>query len=934
MATNLSIENMTNNTLSALIKERILVLDGAMGTMIQHYGLQENDFRGERFANAPGLLKGCNDLLCLTRPDVIADIHHRYLEAGADIIETNTFNAQRISMEDYGMQNICREINLEAARIARGIADEYTLKNPQKPRFVAGSVGPTNKTCSMSPNVNNPAFRALTFDTLADAYTEQMIALLEGGVDTLLIETIFDTLNAKAAIYAAQSAMKQTRKSVPLMLSVTVADITGRTLSGQTLEAFVASISHAEVFSIGLNCSFGAKQLKPFLRTLANHTPYYISAYPNAGLPNEMGEYDQTPDEMAAQVQEYIDEGLVNIIGGCCGTTDEYIARFASLVNQDEAKPHIPSSQACCMRLSGLEAMEVKPESNFINVGERCNVAGSRKFLRLINEKKYDEALSIARKQVEDGAQVIDINMDDGLLDAKEEMTNFLNLLASEPEIARVPVMIDSSKWEVISAGLKCVQGKAIVNSISLKEGEEAFLHHAREIRRLGASVVVMAFDEKGQADTYERKIEVCERAYHLLVDKIGFPPEDIIFDPNVLSIATGIVEHDRYALDFIRATGWIRKNLPHAHVSGGVSNLSFSFRGNNYIREAMHAVFLYHAIREGMDMAIVNPTTSVLYSDIAPDVLACIEDVILCKHPQATDKLIEKASEILQQASEGKESAIATNHTKATDEWRKASIDERLQHALIKGIGDYLEKDLREALDVYPRAVHIIEGPLMEGMNRVGNLFGEGKMFLPQVVKTARTMKQAVAILKPHIEADKQTDEKSSSAGKVLLATVKGDVHDIGKNIVGVVMACNNYEVIDLGVMVPAETIVQRAIEENVDIVGLSGLITPSLDEMVNVAKLFQQQGKKIPLMIGGATTSALHTALKIVPVYDAPVVWMKDASQNALVAARLLNDKESPSFVKELNEQHETLRQKSVANDKPLTPLNEAREKGLKLF
>ena len=934
MATNLSIENMINKTLSALIKERILVLDGAMGTMIQHYGLQENDFRGERFANAPGLLKGCNDLLCLTRPDVIADIHHRYLEAGADIIETNTFNAQRISMEDYGMQNICREINLEAARIAREIADEYTLKNPQKPRFVAGSVGPTNKTCSMSPDVNNPAFRALTFDTLADAYTEQMITLLEGGVDTLLIETIFDTLNAKAAIYAAQSAMKQTRKSVPLMLSVTVADITGRTLSGQTLEAFVASISHAEVFSIGLNCSFGAKQLKPFLRTLANHTPYYISAYPNAGLPNEMGEYDQTPDEMAAQVQEYIDEGLVNIIGGCCGTTDEYIARFASLVNQDEAKPHVPSSQVCCMRLSGLEAMEVKPESNFINVGERCNVAGSRKFLRLINEKKYDEALSIARKQVEDGAQVIDINMDDGLLDAKEEMTNFLNLLASEPEIARVPVMIDSSKWEVISAGLKCVQGKAIVNSISLKEGEEAFLHHAREIRRLGASVVVMAFDEKGQADTYERKIEVCERAYHLLVDKIGFPPEDIIFDPNVLSIATGIVEHDRYALDFIRATGWIRKNLPHAHVSGGVSNLSFSFRGNNYIREAMHAVFLYHAIREGMDMAIVNPTTSVLYSDIAPDVLACIEDVILCKHPQATDKLIEKASEILQQASEGKESAIATNHTKETDEWRNASIDERLQHALIKGIGDYLEKDLREALDVYPRAVHIIEGPLMEGMNRVGNLFGEGKMFLPQVVKTARTMKQAVAILKPHIEADKQTDEKSSSAGKVLLATVKGDVHDIGKNIVGVVMACNNYEVIDLGVMVPAETIVQRAIEENVDIVGLSGLITPSLDEMVNVAKLFQQQGKKIPLMIGGATTSALHTALKIAPEYDAPVVWMKDASQNALVAARLLNDKESPSFVKELNEQHETLRQKSVANDKPLTPLNEAREKGLKLF
>lgn len=925
---------MTNNSLSALVKERILVLDGAMGTMIQSYGLQEEDFRGERFADAPGLLKGCNDLLCLTRPDVVADIHRRYLEAGADIIETNSFNAQRISMEDYGMQNVCREINLEAARIARRLADEYTLKNPEKPRFVAGSVGPTNKTCSMSPDVENPAYRALTFDTLVDAYTEQMIALLEGGVDALLIETIFDTLNAKAAIYAAQSAMKQTRKSVPLMLSVTVADISGRTLSGQTLEAFVASISHADVFSIGLNCSFGARQLKPFLRTLANHTPYYISAYPNAGLPNEMGEYDQTPEEMGVQIQEYIDEGLVNIIGGCCGTTDEYIARFTTLVNRDEAKPHIPSSQGCCMIISGLDAMEVKPESNFINVGERCNVAGSRKFLRLINEKKYDEALSIARKQVEDGAQVIDINMDDGLLDAKEEMVNFLNLLASEPEIARVPVMIDSSKWEVIHAGLKCVQGKAIVNSISLKEGEEVFLHRAREIRRLGAAVVVMAFDEKGQADTYERKIEVCKRAYRLLVDTIGFPPEDIIFDPNVLSVATGIAEHDRYALDFIRATGWIRKNLPHAHVSGGVSNLSFSFRGNNYIREAMHAVFLYHAIREGMDMAIVNPATSVLYSDIAPDVLESIEDVILCKHPHATDKLIEKASEILQQSSVEKDSGIASNKKKTSDEWRNASVDERLQQALIKGIGDYLETDLREALETYPRAVNIIEGPLMAGMNRVGVLFGEGKMFLPQVVKTARTMKQAVSILQPYIEAEKQTGEKTSSSGKVLLATVKGDVHDIGKNIVGVVMACNNFEVIDLGVMVPAETIVQRAIEEDVDMVGLSGLITPSLDEMVNVAKLFQQQEKRIPLLIGGATTSALHTALKIAPVYDSPVVWMKDASQNALVAARLLNEHEADSFIAELNGQHEALRQKSAKSDMPLTPLDEAREKGLKLF
>ncbi len=920
------------NPLSALIKERILILDGAMGTMIQSYGLHEADFRGERFAHVAGLMKGCNDLLCLTRPDVVADIHRRYLEAGADIIETNSFNAQRISMEDYGMQDICKEINLEAARLARQLADEYTAKNPQKPRFVAGSVGPTNKTCSMSPDVNNPAHRTLTFDTLADAYTEQMTALIEGGVDALLIETIFDTLNAKAAIYAAQMAMERAGRKVPLMLSVTVADISGRTLSGQTLRAFVASISHAEVFSIGLNCSFGARQLKPFLRELATCAPYYISAYPNAGLPNEMGHYDQTPDEMATQMQEYIDEGLVNIIGGCCGTTDEYIARFATLA--DKAKPHVPSSQSCCMLISGLEAMEVTPESNFINIGERCNVAGSRKFLRLINEKKYDEALSIARKQVEDGALVIDINMDDGLLEAEREMTTFLNLLAAEPEIARVPVMIDSSKWEVIRAGLKCVQGKPIVNSISLKEGEETFLNHAREIRRMGAAVVVMAFDEQGQADTYERKIEVCARAYKLLTEKVNFPAEDIIFDPNVLSVATGIAEHDRYALDFIRATRWIRKNLPHAHVSGGVSNLSFSFRGNNYIREAMHAVFLYHAIREGMDMAIVNPTTSVLYTDIAPDTLEAIEDVILCRRTDATERLIEKATEIQQQAIKEKEATggNAPTGTSAPADWRSGSLDERLQHALVKGIGDYLEADLNEAIHTYPHPVDIIEGPLMEGMNQVGVLFGEGKMFLPQVVKTARTMKRAVSILQPHIEADKQSS--TTSAGKVVMATVKGDVHDIGKNIVAVVMACNGYEVIDLGVMVPAETIVQRAIDEQADIIGLSGLITPSLDEMVNVARELQRQGADIPLMIGGATTSQLHTALKIAPVYNAPVVWMKDASQNALVAARLLNEREKPSFVAELDATYDALRKKADRRTSSPIPLDEAREKGLKLF
>ncbi|MBR5804362.1 MAG: methionine synthase [Bacteroidaceae bacterium] len=925
---------MTNNSLSALVKERILVLDGAMGTMIQSYGLQEADFRGERFAHVAGLMKGCNDLLCLTRPDVVADIHRRYLEAGCDIIETNSFNAQRISMEDYGIEEVCREINLEAARIARTLADEYTAKNPLKPRFVAGSVGPTNKTCSMSSDVNNPAYRALTYDTLCEAYIEQMCALLEGGVDSLLIETIFDTLNAKVAIYAAEEAMRMMNRRVPLMLSVTVADITGRTLSGQTLEAFLASISHANVFSVGLNCSFGASQLKPFLRQLAARAPYYISAYPNAGLPNELGKYDQTPEEMEAQVKEYIDEGLVNIIGGCCGTTDAYIARFATLVSSDEAKPHLPSPKSCCMNISGLESMEVTPESNFINIGERCNVAGSRKFLRLINEKKYDEALSIARKQVEDGALVIDINMDDGLLDAKEEMTTFLNLLAAEPEIARVPVMIDSSKWEVIREGLKCVQGKSIVNSISLKEGEEIFLQHALEIRRLGAAVVVMAFDEKGQADTYERKTEVCERAYHLLVDKIGFPPEDIIFDPNVLSVATGIAEHDRYALDFIRATGWIRKNLPGAHVSGGVSNLSFSFRGNNYIREAMHAVFLYHAIREGMDMAIVNPATSVLYTDIAPDVLECIEDVILCRRPDATERLVEKATEFQRISIEEKDGNASSMNKPALAEWRKTSVEERLAHALIKGISDHLESDLTEAISAYTRAVDIIEGPLMEGMNKVGKLFGEGKMFLPQVVKTARTMKQAVAILQPFIESQREDESATVSAGKVLLATVKGDVHDIGKNIVSVVMACNNYEVIDLGVMVPAETIVQRAIEEKVDIIGLSGLITPSLDEMVNVATEMQRRGLRIPLMIGGATTSKLHTALKIAPAYEGTVVWMKDASQNALVGARMLNGEEAKILAKQMADEYEELRKGANNQKSQAVSLDVARKKGLKLF
>lgn len=919
---------MQTKTIQQLIRERILVFDGAMGTMIQQYNLSEADFRGERFKDIPGQLKGNNDLLCLTRPEVIEDIHRKYLVAGADIIETNSFNATSVSMADYHVQAYCREINLAAARLARRMADEFTVLNPEKPRFVAGSVGPTNKTCSMSPDVNNPAFRALTFDELQAAYCEQMEALLEGGVDALLIETIFDTLNAKAAIRAAELSMEKIGRRVPLMLSVTVSDIAGRTLSGQTLDAFLASVEHADLFSVGLNCSFGARQLKPFLEQLASRAPYYISAYPNAGLPNSLGQYDQTPEDMAAEVKEYIEEGLVNIIGGCCGTTEQYIALYQDLIQG--VHPRVPVKKHAHLWLSGLELLEVSPEINFVNVGERCNVAGSRKFLRLINEKKYDEALSIARKQVEDGALVIDVNMDDGLLDAAQEMTTFLNLVASEPEIARVPIMIDSSKWEVIRAGLKCVQGKCIVNSISLKEGEEIFIAHAREVKQLGAAVIVMAFDEKGQADTYSRKIEVCERAYRILVDKVGFAPEDIIFDPNVLAVATGIEEHNNYAVDFIQATGWIRKNLPGAHVSGGVSNLSFSFRGNNYIREAMHAVFLYHAIQQGMDMGIVNPATFVLYTDIPQDILERIEDVVLNRRPDAAERLIETA-EWLKQEKEG--TASQEGSASAQLLWRNnTTVEERLQYALVKGLSDYLEEDLQEALSRYPNAVSIIEGPLMAGMNHVGDLFGSGKMFLPQVVKTARTMKKAVAILQPYIEAEKE--EGTRSAGKVLVATVKGDVHDIGKNIVSVVMACNNYEIIDLGVMVPAEQIVETAIREKVDIVGLSGLITPSLEEMVHVVTELQRAGLDVPVMIGGATTSKLHTALKIAPVYHAPVVYMKDASQNALVAAKLLNREQRPAFVEALNEEYQALREKNRQKTVQTVSLAEAQKNKLNLW
>ena len=916
---------MYTKQLERLVNERVLVLDGAMGTMIQRYGLTEADFRGERFKDIPGQMKGNNDLLCLSRPDVIEEIHRKYLEAGADIIETNTFNATAVSMADYHVQKFCREINLAAAKLARKLADEYTLMNPAKPRFVAGSVGPTNKTCSMSPDVNNPAFRALTFDGLKDAYCEQMEALLEGGVDALLIETIFDTLNAKAAIAAAEQSMEKLGRKVPLMLSVTVSDMAGRTLSGQTLEAFLASVQHAPIFSIGLNCSFGARQLKSFLEVLAKRAPYYISAYPNAGLPNSLGQYDQTPDDMAAEMDEFLKEGLVNIIGGCCGTTDEYIARFAEMVKGVE--PHKPVAFPERMWLSGLELLELTPEINFVNVGERCNVAGSRKFLRLINEKKYDEALSIARKQVEDGALVLDVNMDDGLLDTVSEMRTFLNLIASEPEIARVPIMIDSSKWEVIEEGLKCVQGKCVVNSISLKEGEEVFLEHARAVRRYGAAVIVMAFDEKGQADTFERRIEICGRAYRLLTEVVGFNPCDIIFDPNVLAVATGIEEHNNYAVDFIRATAWIRANLPGAHVSGGVSNLSFSFRGNNYIREAMHAVFLYHAIQAGMDMGIVNPASSVLYTDIPTEVLERIEDVVLNRRHDVAERLIEMAEQL-------KAEKISDGNSEETKlAWREGtSVEERLGYALVKGISDYLEEDLNEALQKYPNAVKVIEGPLMDGMNQVGELFGAGKMFLPQVVKTARTMKHAVGILQPYIEADKQ--EGARSAGKVLVATVKGDVHDIGKNIVSVVMACNNYEVIDLGVMVPAEKIVEAAVREKVDVIGLSGLITPSLEEMVHVVSELNKAGLEIPVLIGGATTSKLHTALKIAPAYCGAVCYMKDASQNVGALAQLLNPATNKEYVDKLNKEYEELRKKQILNKVSTVSLDEAKKNRLNLF
>ena len=882
-----------------IAKRRILVLDGAMGTMIQRYNLTEADFRGEEFVAHPVNLAGNNDLLTLSRPDVISAIHRQYLEAGADIIESCSFNAQSISQQEYQTSHLVRRINLAAAQVARAEADRMTSLTPDKPRFVAGSIGPSGKSASMSPDVENPALRNIDFDTLRKAYTEQIDALMDGGVDILLIETLFDTLNAKAALAAAEEVFAYKGKRLPVMLSVTIADLAGRMLAGQTLEAFICSVAHYKPFSIGLNCSFGAEQMLPFLKQIAACAPCNVSAYPNAGIPNQMGEYDQSPQSMAQHVTHFAELGLVNIVGGCCGSTPDHIKSIAEAVANLLPRQAQPTKRAW---LAGLDAFYTG--SGFINVGERCNVAGSRKFLRLIKEGSFDEALSIARKQVRDGAMILDINMDDAMLDTQKEMCHFLNLMASDPEVARIPWMIDSSRFEVIEAALKTIQGKAIVNSLSLKEGEELFLCRAKKIKDAGAALVVMAFDEQGQATTFERRIAICQRAYKLLTEQIDFPAEDIIFDPNILTIATGMREHDSYALDFIRATEWIHQNLPQAKVSGGVSNLSFSLRGNNFLREAMHAVFLYHAIRAGMDMAIVNPSTAVMYEDIPKSLLEVLEDVILCRKEDATEQLMEVAESYRE---------MPTSSPATTSDRHLKPLTERLAQALQRGDDEFLQQDIDEALASYPTPAAIIEGPLMQGMANVGKLFGEGKMFLPQVVKSARTMKRAVEILQPHIEASRSM-ESSTKAGRYLLATVKGDVHDIGKNIVGVVLACNNFEVIDLGVMVEAEAIVKAAIEQKVDFIGLSGLITPSLDEMCHVARELKAAGVSVPLFIGGATTSALHTAVKIAPLYDGAVFHVKDAAQNPILAMKLMGAEQKTTLENLLQEQ-EALRQQLAA-------------------
>jgi 5-methyltetrahydrofolate--homocysteine methyltransferase len=888
-------------TLTERLGERILMLDGGMGTMLQNARLEEADFRGERFRDWPSDLKGNNDLLALTCPDLVTRIHRQYLEAGADIVETNTFNSTRLSQADYGMEDLVPELNRESARLAREVCDAVAAESGV-PRYVAGVLGPTSRTASLSPDVNDPAKRNVTFDQLRDNYYEAAEALIEGGSDLILIETIFDTLNAKAAIFALEVLFEDRGERLPVMISGTITDASGRTLSGQTTEAFWNSVRHAQPLSVGLNCALGAEELRPYLKELSNKADTFVSAHPNAGLPNEFGEYDQTPEEMATIVAEFASSGLVNIIGGCCGSTPEHIAAIHAAV-KDMSPRQLPDRPRAC-RLSGLEPFNIEKDSLFVNVGERTNVTGSARFKRLIVEEDYTTALEVALEQVENGAQVIDINMDEGMLESQEAMVRFLNLIAGEPDIARVPIMIDSSKWEIIEAGLKCVQGKAIVNSISLKEGETAFIEQATLCRRYGAAVVVMAFDEAGQADTFARKTEICQRAYELLVERVGFPPEDIIFDPNIFAIATGIEEHDNYAVDFIEATRWIREHLPHAMVSGGVSNVSFSFRGNNPVREAIHSVFLYHAIRAGLSMGIVNAGQLAVYDDLPAELREAVEDVVLNRRSDGTERLVDLAEKY-----KGDGSGAAK---KEDLEWRTWPVGKRIQHALVKGVTAYIEEDTEEARQQANRPIEVIEGPLMDGMNVVGDLFGAGKMFLPQVVKSARVMKQAVAYLIPFIEEEKS--EGTQAKGKIVMATVKGDVHDIGKNIVGVVLQCNNYEVVDLGVMVPAEKILQTAREVNADIIGLSGLITPSLDEMVHVAKEMQRQGFKLPLLIGGATTSKAHTAVKVEPQYDEPVIYVADASRAVGVAGKLLSPTLKPTYVGEIQAEYEQVRARNA--------------------
>ncbi|HTL69958.1 MAG TPA: methionine synthase [Candidatus Eisenbacteria bacterium] len=874
------------NRLLRELENRVLVLDGAMGTMIQTHKLQEADYRGEAFRDHPTSLKGNNDLLSLTRPALIESIHRAYLEAGADILETNTFNSTRIAMADYALENRVRDLNVASARLAKKLADEFTLRDPSRPRFVAGAIGPTNRTASLSPNVNDPGFRAVTFDGLVEAYAEQIAALDEGGVDILLIETVFDTLNCKAALFAAQEHFERTGRRLPVMVSGTITDRSGRTLSGQTVEAFWNSVSHAGLLSVGLNCALGAKELRPYLEELSRLAPVRVSAHPNAGLPNQFGEYDESPESMGAHVKDFLQSGFVNIIGGCCGTTPAHIKKIAELAAAARPRP-VPAVEPWT-RLSGLEPLTIRPDANFVNVGERTNITGSPKFSKCILAGDYEGAVAIAKQQVEAGAQIIDVNVDEGMIDSEAVMVRFLNLLASEPDISRVPVMIDSSKWSVLEAGLKCLQGKGVVNSISLKEGPAEFLRRARLIRRYGAAAVVMAYDEKGQADTAGRKFEIAERSYRLLTEEAGFPPEDIIFDPNILTVATGMEEHNNYAVEFVEAARRIKEKLPRCHVSGGISNISFSFRGTNAVREAMHSAFLYRAIQAGMDMGIVNAGLVTVYDDIPKELLGLVEDVLWNRRPDATERLLTFAQGLKEEKRADKKE----------ESWRKSAVEDRLAHALVHGIDEFVEADVEEARQKYPRPLTVIEGPLMAGMNVVGDLFGAGKMFLPQVVKSARVMKKAVAILTPYIEKEKAAGG-SRSAGKMVSATVKGDVHDIGKNIVGVVLGCNNYEVIDLGVMVPCEKILETARRQKADVIGLSGLITPSLDEMVHVAKEMEREGFKIPLLIGGATTSPAHTAVKIEPCYSGPVVHVLDASRSVGVMGNLLTPSKKEAFV-----------------------------------